>query len=218
MNAGRWFEAAVLALTISTLALAAFVLAPAASRTQIRTTSEGRQNNGVRPMPGQTEPDLYRQPLKNYDIRIDDLNEAQALVEGRRRRWGARQRLRVSGIQQAFTRAALRNAVPEIRVECNAATSAPEIIEARSAGPTFLTRPSNEAHETIVRRFLAENNSLFGLTGPQIDQLKTVADYTNPNGNLSWVELEQQILVNVLFCQDAFAAQVLQRPLQLVGK
>ena len=171
-------------------------------------------------MTGQTEPGPHGQPLKNYDIRIDDMKEAQALVEGRMRRWGARQRLRVSGIQQAFTsgEAALRNAVPGTKVECNAATGAPEIIDARSAGPTFLTQPSNEAHETIVRRFLAENNSLFGLTGPQIDQLKTVADYTNPNGNLSWVELEQQILVNVLFCQDAFAAQVLQRPLQLVGK
>src|SRR5262249_45748021 len=88
---------------------------------------------------------------------------------------------------------ALRNRVPGLSVENNPATHAPEIVYARSNGPIFLTAPATENHETIVRRFLRENSSLYGLTPAQIEQLKLTADYTNPSGNLSWVEFQQEI-------------------------
>ena len=38
-----------------------------------------------------------------------------------------------------------------------------------------------------------ENAALYGLTAAQARQLQTIADYTNPAGNLSWVEYEQRI-------------------------
>ena len=44
-----------------------------------------------------------------------------------------------------------------------------------------------------MRIFLSENTDLVGATGAQIDDLKVVADYTNPDGNLSFVELDQEI-------------------------
>ena len=44
-----------------------------------------------------------------------------------------------------------------------------------------------------MRRFVAENAALYGLTASQARQLQIVADYTNPAGNLSWVEYEQRI-------------------------
>src|SRR5262249_43254399 len=56
-----------------------------------------------------------------------------------------------------------------------------------------LTESSNEAHEPAFRRFVSENAALYGLTRAQVNQLQVVADYTNPAGNLSWVEYEQRV-------------------------
>ncbi|HQU84182.1 MAG TPA: M36 family metallopeptidase, partial [Pyrinomonadaceae bacterium] len=43
----------------------------------------------------------------------------------------------------------------------------------------------------ILRNFIKENNNLVGLSVEQIDNLKVTADYTNPNGELSFARLEQ---------------------------
>jgi hypothetical protein len=40
---------------------------------------------------------------------------------------------------------------------------------------------------------MADNAALYGLKSSQVSQLRTTADYTNPAGNLSWVNLEQKI-------------------------
>jgi subtilisin-like proprotein convertase family protein len=45
----------------------------------------------------------------------------------------------------------------------------------------------------ILRNFIRQNNELVGMDTQQIDSLKTFADYTNPDGNLSFVELNQEI-------------------------
>src|SRR5205823_11351774 len=63
-------------------------------------------------------------------------------------------------------------------------------------GRTFLTsasRPSGAKHSDVLRGFLKENTDLVGTDSNQIDGLKSAADYTNPDGNLSFVELHQEI-------------------------
>ncbi|HEY0049607.1 MAG TPA: M36 family metallopeptidase, partial [Pyrinomonadaceae bacterium] len=57
----------------------------------------------------------------------------------------------------------------------------------------FLTPPSDVKRSDILRSFIKQNNELVGMTNQQIDSLKTFADYTNPDGNLSFVELNQEI-------------------------
>ncbi len=60
-------------------------------------------------------------------------------------------------------------------------------------GASFLTAASREKKPEILRRFLKENSALFGLDETQIGELETTADYTNPNGILSFVHLVQKI-------------------------
>ena len=57
----------------------------------------------------------------------------------------------------------------------------------------LLTASSGEKRDKILRRFLSENSALFGLDESQIGELETTADYTNPNGVLSFVHLAQKI-------------------------
>jgi hypothetical protein len=70
---------------------------------------------------------------------------------GYNQRLGRRQRLKIAGIREAFgnAEAGLRKDVPGLKVDYNPATGAPEIVDAASAGPNFLTKPSNDAYEII---------------------------------------------------------------------
>jgi hypothetical protein len=45
----------------------------------------------------------------------------------------------------------------------------------------------------VLRNFVKENNSLIGVSDAQANELKVTADYTNPDGNLSFAHLEQFI-------------------------
>src|SRR5207244_8527491 len=66
----------------------------------------------------------------------------------------------------------------------------------RQLGRSFLTsasRPSGEKHSDVLKGFLKENTELVGTDSNQIDGLKIAADYTNPDGNLSFAELHQEI-------------------------
>jgi Zn-dependent metalloprotease len=63
-------------------------------------------------------------------------------------------------------------------------------------GKSFLTGPTARAgakHSDYLISFLKENSSLIGGTDSQIGSLKVAADYTNPDGVLSFVELNQEI-------------------------
>jgi hypothetical protein len=57
----------------------------------------------------------------------------------------------------------------------------------------MLTQPGGDPRQTVLRNFLKQNTNLFGVSDGQIDALATAADYTNPDGNLSFVHLEQKI-------------------------
>src|SRR5207249_5392640 len=55
------------------------------------------------------------------------------------------------------------------------------------------TSPSGTGHANALIDFLRQNSDLVGVDAAQVDALKVVADYTNPDGNLSFVELNQAI-------------------------
>ena len=87
--------------------------------------------------------------------------------------------------------------IPTLKVEYNSDIRIPEVIgtdvERGRAFLTMQTRPAGEKHADVLINFLKQNNALVGATDRQIDTLKIFADYTNPDGNLSFVELEQYI-------------------------
>jgi hypothetical protein len=139
---------------------------------------------------------VYRPGLENYDIRYDDKSSAsQAKLES------LRQQASSPASARRFTEEMMAQAIENLsartggalHVEMNPAGNAPEVVGTKSTGKGMLTAPTSVAHEPTVRGFLSQNNALYGLTDSQVAQLAVVADYTNPAGNLSWVEYEQRI-------------------------
>ncbi|HYP53360.1 MAG TPA: M36 family metallopeptidase, partial [Pyrinomonadaceae bacterium] len=109
----------------------------------------------------------------------------------RRRSSESRQKKANRGQLMKAARARLAERVGDVRVEENPQMEAPEVVGAK--GGRRLTGRSAEAHERIVRRFLSDNDGLYGLSAKQVARLRRRAEYTNPAGNLSWVSLEQRL-------------------------
>ena len=53
--------------------------------------------------------------------------------------------------------------------------------------------PVGRQRADILRSFVKENNDLIGVNDEQADGLIVTADYTNPDGNMSFAHLEQRI-------------------------
>lgn len=131
--------------------------------------------------------------LPNYDIRLDksafDVRTAYLAA--------AQMSLReIASIREGFSRgeAKLRQSVPSVKIEYNDDARVPEVIGTDvHGGRAFLTRPSTEARPDILRAFLTENSGLIGVDEDEFGVLTTVADYSNPDGNLSFVEFSQEI-------------------------
>ncbi len=132
------------------------------------------------------------QTYRNYDIR-DEEDARQSLVE-KHGLSNASKRANLANLSRAMKTAEARLAgqKPNLNVEWSKKTSAPEVVGVLSADHK-LTGQAKGNHEAVVRGFLASNNDLYGLNKTQIESLKTVTDYTNPSGNMSYVELEQRI-------------------------
>lgn len=135
--------------------------------------------------------------LPYYDVRLeDDENAKQAMQASREKSGKALTNLIAVKQEMRNGEAALRQRVPTLKVEYNDDLRVPEVI-----GTDVLTRtalaetgiPAVKKHAEAVRSFLRSNNSLIGLGDSQIDSLKVIADYTNPDGNLSYVDLGQEI-------------------------
>ena len=134
--------------------------------------------------------------LPNYDIRSDktaiDKIAAFRMSQGK----NASQ---IADARDAFVRGenALRQRVPTLKIEYNTDIKIPEVIAPDvKQGRAFLTAPttpSGSKHAGVLIDFLKQNTDVVGAEAAQIDGLKVVADYTNPDGNLSYVELNQQI-------------------------
>lgn len=130
-----------------------------------------------------------------YDVREHEPAKAAAKAERRRQKTSkARKDKANRGQEMKEARERLARVAPGADVQINEELSLPEIVGIKHGrGGRFLTTPSTEGHEKVVRGFLGRNASLYGLTARQVAHLKKSADYTNPAGNLSWVELGQEI-------------------------
>ena len=130
---------------------------------------------------------------EDYDIRTDK-NAVETLIGFRQS--ANRDSVSIADARDKFVAAEteLRQTVPTLKVEYNQELGnpgliAPDVLQGRA----FLTQPSGQKRVEILRDFLRDNSNLIGMRGEQINNLKVTADYTNPNGELSFVDLEQFI-------------------------
>lgn len=134
-----------------------------------------------------------RAVVPNYDIRTDKTAfEKLAAFRATLNRTASQ----TADMRETMVRGekTLRQTVPTLKIEYNPELGSPEIIAPNAMqGRAFLTRGSSVKRSDILKNFLNQNAGLVGARGPQISDLKIFADYTNPDGNLSFVELNQEI-------------------------
>lgn len=131
--------------------------------------------------------------LPNYDIRTD--KTAYEKLASFRTNLG-RDASATADVRDDFARAAakLKAKVPTLKVEYNQDLRIPEVIAPDvTMGRAFLTSSSKEKHSLMLADFLKANKELVGASERQIDELKLFSEYTNPDGNLSYVEYDQEI-------------------------
>ncbi len=135
----------------------------------------------------------HEEGLENYDIRAD--KSAHEKIAGFRQTQN-RDAAVIADIRSEFVSGEelLRTKVPTLKVEYNEDIRTPEVIAPDvKQGRNFLTGDSGAKRSEILRSFVKENNSLIGVSDAQADGLKVTADYTNPDGKLSFAHLEQRI-------------------------
>src|SRR5687768_6514422 len=99
----------------------------------------------------------------------------------------------VADLRESFVRGEgqLKQRLPNARIEYNTDIRIPEVItpDVYRTRLDWLSSPSKERRADILRNFAKDNAELVGMRAAQIDALKTTADYTNPDGNLSFAML-----------------------------
>ena len=134
--------------------------------------------------------------IPDYDIRADQSEAARGAVE-RFVSAAGQTRAGLAAAHKESLRAESdleRGGSVRLKIERRELTQAPEIIAPDlAAGDTRLTAPSGAKRVDILRQYLKQNSALVGLTDSRIDALETAADYTNPDGVLSFVVLAQRI-------------------------
>lgn len=129
---------------------------------------------------------------ENYDIR-DDASALGSLNQRLRNANGLKPEAAndlASSMKDGKKR--LSGQRPNSIVAWNPNTKAPEVVGVISADAK-LTNRSKEDRVSILRNFLQSHSDLYGLNKSQVYELRTVSNYTNPKGNMSFVELAQEI-------------------------
>jgi len=134
------------------------------------------------------------QAIEDFDIRDRRNKDAVLKFERRMEKLSSRQKEKNVGLKLVMDSARERNAgsVEGLAVTYYDLTNSPEVVEAKPNGHRFLTPPSSQPRENVVRSFLNEHTDLFGMSPQKVAGLRKTAEYTNPNGNLSWVRMEQR--------------------------
>jgi len=135
----------------------------------------------------------HEDALPNFDIRIEK-NAGEKLAHFRST--AGRQAFEIADARDAMVRGeeSLKQRVPTLKVEYNTDLKIPELIAPDvKQGKAFLTRASGLKRSEILKGFLNENTELVGARTEQIKDLKVFSDYTNPDGKLSFVELDQEV-------------------------
>ena len=168
----------LLCLIILAAATALFVL-PLQFRSQAGNTGKG--------LIQRTE--SHSEGLENYDIREQRSQETEdALLKYRLN--AGKDSAMVADLRDGFARGEelLRAKVSSLKVEYNQDIKTPEVITPDMWKPEVerLTAPSEMKRSEILRSFVKQNNNLIGVNDVQADNLKVTADYTNPNGEISF--------------------------------
>jgi hypothetical protein len=175
----------LLALFVSSLA-AAILFLPLYLRSSAQNRSTS--SSGLVASPGS-----HDDGLRNYDIRND---KASAAKLGTYRSSLGKTTALVTNIRDGFARGeeSLRDRVPTLKIEYNTDLGIPEVIgpDVRQ-GKAFLAKAAIGKRSDVLKNFLTENHAIIGLETSEVSGLKVTADYTDPDGNLSFVELEQEI-------------------------
>ncbi|MFN2501791.1 MAG: M36 family metallopeptidase [Pyrinomonadaceae bacterium] len=133
-----------------------------------------------------------RQRLPNYDIRSD--KTAIDKIAGFRATLH-KNAAHVADVRDSLVRGerALRKQVPTLAVEYNRDSNTPEVIAPDpKKGKAFLSRGTRSKRSAALKEFLAQNAELVGTEVSHVASLKLEAEYTNPDGELSFVELKQE--------------------------
>ena len=141
-------------------------------------------------------PNMARQErgLPNFDIRDGEdpsaLAELRGFPDSAKADSSARR-----GDEVSHGEAALRARVPDVQVERHKKLDTVGVISPNVWKDELrpLSGPGGADRAQRLRTFLKENRGLFGLKAGQEDQLDVAADYSNPDGNLSFARLEQKI-------------------------
>ena len=137
----------------------------------------------------------HQEGLPNYDIREQSKGATKFLELARSA--AGKNAAAVADIRDEFVRGekGLQARVPTLKIEYNSDIRTPEVItpDVWRAPMEYLSGPSASSRSEILRGFVKENNALVGVSDEQANGLKVTADYTNPDGNLSFAHLEQEI-------------------------
>ena len=128
----------------------------------------------------------------NYDIRTDK-QSANTIAKFRA---ANRDQNAVSKLRQKMFagEADLKTRVANLKIEYNPNLLGAEVIAPDlNKGFAALTKASTAKRAEILRSFVKQNDQLLGLNNDQADGLKVTADYTNPDGQLSFAHLAQSI-------------------------
>src|SRR5262245_58905285 len=156
----------------------------------------------------QPRPDNKRKPqiiapvVANYDIRIkqpvkeettENTSANQLTLETLKPRSTEAQIRSAAAIVRSMSDAQQQLAarIPGLKVDFNDTVRAPEIVSVEGAG--VLSSGDSTAREATLRGFLSENSAVYGVTQSQVAGFRKVSDYTNPAGNLSFVEFQQEV-------------------------
>ncbi|MEO6590197.1 MAG: M36 family metallopeptidase [Pyrinomonadaceae bacterium] len=134
--------------------------------------------------------------LENFDIRENKSDTTSDSLMKFRQSVG-KDASAIADIQQSFVNGEneLRTRIPTLKVEYSTNLHSPQVItpDIWKSNIERLSAPSGEKRSEILRNFIKQNSSLIGVTDTQADALKVTADYTNPNGYMSFAYLTQEI-------------------------
>jgi len=135
----------------------------------------------------------HEEDLENYDIR-EDKTQREFLMNFRAS--SSRNAVQIADAKDRFVAGenTLQQKVPTLKIEYNNDIGTPEIITPDvKQGRAFLSAASTDERSDILRSFIKQNNNLLGVSDSQANQLELAADYTNPDGELSFSSLMQKI-------------------------
>lgn len=144
-----------------------------------------------------TRTESHQPGIENFDIREQKTEEVESFILKAREDVG-KTAFAVADIRDSFVRGeeSLRSRVRSLKVKYNNDIRIPEVItpDAYKTNLERLSAPtSGLKNAEVLRNFAKQYNDLVGMDNRQLDDLKVLADYTNPSGNMSFAHLEQQI-------------------------